>query len=169
MTPLCDEIQQELRDGATIVAVCKKHGLTFKDLMKVVNASKTAKRPKKLPKYVFKKGWLFGVRRKVDGEYHYYGEFRRLDEAIDAIEKLKASDWSLKPYEYLGDMYVYKVRRLWRVQKYAHNQNWNKHFEKYEEAIFVRDKLVESNWDLSQLPQILTLMESEDVGDYCAR
>ena len=159
------KIRDDLRNGKSIDDVCRDYNISFKNVVEMMKEPEYVK--KMLPENIIMKNRMYSVCNVIDGEIVFFGRFRTLHQAKAVLEKLVASDWSLRPYEYLGMMHIYGHKGKWRLQKqFSNNSQWRMTFENKEDAIFVRDELVLCDWDLSCLPEILEKVECEGSGSY---
>lgn len=92
---------------------------------------------------------LWTIARTVNHKKIYYGRFNKLTDAITYRNRLIKNNWKGKSLTPFKPEYIYKkVNGTYVIQKQSNNKKVHiGTFKNKEDAVKVRNKLVESNWN----------------------
>lgn len=158
------QLKNELKQGKSISEVCHNNNITFKQLLSLIRQSNT-KKPKILPEHVEKVGRRYQVVKRTDGDLKYYGSYLTVEDAIEARDKLIENNWDLPVTETLGVKFILKHNGYWKIQRKTNQGNtFAGVYKTLEDAIKVRDLLVQFDWDLDYLNLICRKAGVERIG-----
>lgn len=106
----------------------------------------------------------YTIRKSINGKTINFGRYSALEEAIKVRDALIEVNWNeelladelknlkLKNNKNMGT-YIYKINNKYRIEKSIKSKNKTfGHYKTFEEAIKVRDALIEVNWEENKLP-----------------
>ena len=106
-------------------------------------------------KYLFKRRGKFYISRTVHGKKRHYESFDNLSDAIKAREELIENNWDFKTFKIKMrcDPYIKINYDTFAIARYIDGKKYDFGlYDSYEDALFVRDILLENNWDYEQIP-----------------
>ena len=187
------EFQKDLHEGLTIEESCIKHNTSLKDVLKKLqeeHRSEVSKRNKKKKtpknnslKYLVLKKNRYFIQKLIQGKRHMIGTFKNKDDASLVRDELIKEKWDLSKLDIILKRtgvkklphgvvltnpyaYIYKGKgEYYGIRKYNENKKLD-YFGAYgslKEAQIVRDKLIDCNWDISQLEEILFKLNIKNI------
>lgn len=168
-------IQKDLRNGDSISDVCKKHNLSFKELCSLMQGTSSSEYCSRGIRKSPSHGYILKVNR------HYIGTFDDYNNAVKVRNHLKEKyngdfrcrDKVFKELDIYPNAYFKKVNNRGKEMELPQNvyltrsgkfqilkgrtgcTSLNFHtYNNLEDALKIREKLVECDWDKSQLPRI---------------
>ena len=111
-------------------------------------------------KFIRHRDGRYSINKTIKGKKKYFGSYDTLDEAIATRDELIASNWGYPDEENLTERksgkygrYIAFHNESYRVQKVINGkQHFFGAFKTVEEAEYLRDLLIENNWDTSNIP-----------------
>ena len=156
-----EQIRQELSAGKSITEVCEKHNKSFNQLFNLLKKDSLGE-PER---YICKRNHKYYVSKWIDGEHVYFGVHDTLKEAIESRDELIANNWELPFPEYIGSRNIVKRKKGYMIQKRIGKDNkYVGMFASKNDAIKVRDMLIECGWNFNHLKEICEKTEVKIHG-----
>lgn len=149
------EIQKDLQKGLTIAEVCNKYKMSFKDIFKLIKSQNTEGIYESSEKNIYRYNNRWTIIRKVNHKKTVFGSYIDFEEAKKVKNELERLNWQVNPEDYMGDKYIHRENRAFRILKYNGKRRVRYGtYNNLKTARKVRDKLIKCNWNRECLPVI---------------
>ena len=156
-----EDVRNDLRNGVTIDEVCRKYGLSFKELLSFLRVnSGISNDTRRDYKHIRPKGARFEVFKSINGKQIVFGRFIHYFDAKTLRDKCVEEDWDLSLVTN-GDLYITLRNDRFYIERKGKSTYGA--YEYLEDARKVRDKLIECNWRKSDLDSICKILGVEQL------